>query len=173
MSIHTHRLAQTRAISWDGWATSARNVFISQSRFETEEPSPHTHPAMNSRVFWRSPRTGTKCITSSAASLSSLPILKSDNRVTVNVAATNINTPQSDRWPIVSCWSYASTLTILGMSPFIILHSSFYVAGGESQLPNRDRCRWVFFVSVQMSFIWWCHHDEFFCVFSRNYGMSG
>ena len=118
---------------------------VSQSRFEAEEPSPHKHPAMNSRVFWRSPRTGTKCITSSAASPSCLPILKSDKRVTVNVAATNINTSQSDRWPIVSCWSYASTLPILSMSPFIILHSSFYVAGGESQLPNRDRCQWVFF----------------------------
>ena len=135
---------------------------------------PHRiRPAMDIHVLWRTPRTGTKCITSSAASPSCLSILKSDERETVNVAAKNINTSQSDRWPIVSCWSYASTLANLGMSPFIRLRSWFYVAGGVSQLPNRDRCPWVFFVSVPVSFIWWCHHNEFFSGYSRNYGMSG
>ena len=37
----------------------------------------------------------------------------------------NVNTSQFDRWPIVSCWSYASTLPIFGMSPFIKLRSCF------------------------------------------------
>ena len=92
---------------------------ISQSWFETEEPSPHTRPAKDIRTFWRLPRTGTKCITSSAASPSRLPVLKE----TVNVAAKSVSTSQSDRWPIVSCWNYASTLPVLGMTPFIRLRS--------------------------------------------------
>ena len=150
-----------RSIQSSTISTWLENVPV--TRFEAEVHPPHILPAMEIHVFWRSPRTGTKCITSPAASPSCLPILKSDERDTVNVAANMFNTSQSAGWPIVSCWSYASTFQILGMSSFIRLHSSFYVAGGESQLLNRDRCRWVFFVSVQVSFIWWCHHDEFFC----------
>ena len=75
---------------------------VSDTRFEAEVPRPHMLPAVDIHVFWRSPWTGTKCITSSAASPSCLSILKSDDRETVNVAAKNVNTSQSDRWPIVS-----------------------------------------------------------------------
>ena len=39
---------------------------LSDTRFEAEA-SPHIPPAMDIHVFWRSPRTGTKCITSSAS----------------------------------------------------------------------------------------------------------
>ena len=70
---------------------------VSQSRFEAEEPSPHIRPAVDIRVFWRSPRTGTKCITSSALSPSCIPIFKSNEREIVNVPAKNVNTSQSDR----------------------------------------------------------------------------
>ena len=62
--------------------------------FEAEVPPPHIRSSVDIHVFWRSPRTGTKCITSSAASPSCLPILKSDERETVNVAA-KMSTPPS------------------------------------------------------------------------------
>ena len=42
-------------------------------------------------------RTGTKCITSTAASPSCLLILISDERETINAAAKHVNTSQSDR----------------------------------------------------------------------------
>ena len=119
---------------------------------------------LSSTFFIRSPRTGTKCITSSAASPSCLPISKSDERETVNVAAKNVNTSQYDRWPIVSCWSYSSTLPILGMSPFIRVRSCFYVWNITAAKPS-PRCQLVFFVLVRASFIWWCHHGEYSSLF--------
>ena len=68
---------------------------VPDTRFEAEVPPSHIRSSMD--VFWRSPRTGTKCITSFAESPSCLTILKSDKRETVNVAAKNDNTSQSDR----------------------------------------------------------------------------
>ncbi len=144
---------------------------VPDTRFEAEVPPSHIRSSMDIHVFWRSPWTGTKCITSSAVSPSCLTILKSDERETVNVAAKNDNTSQSDRWPIVSCWSYASTRPILVVSSFIRLPSCFYVASGISQLPNHDWCQWVF-CWYRCHIIWWCHHDEFFSGSSRNYRMS-
>ena len=75
---------------------SVQQNSVPDTRFEAEVPPPHIRPVMDIPVFWRSPRTGTKCITSPAASPSCLPILKSDERETVNVAAKNVNTSQSN-----------------------------------------------------------------------------
>ena len=90
---------------------------VPDTRFEAEVPPSHIRSSMDIHVFWRSPWTGTKCIPSSAVSPSCLTIFKSDERETVNVAAKNDNTSQSDRWHIVSCWSYASTRPILAVCP--------------------------------------------------------
>ena len=57
----------------------------SDTRFEIEVPPSHIRHALDSHVFLRSPRTGITCITSSAASPSCLPILKSNERETVKV----------------------------------------------------------------------------------------
>ena len=64
--------------------------------FDDEMPPSHIRPAMDIHVLWWTPRTGTQCIISSAASLSCLQILKSNRRETVSVAAKNVNTSQSD-----------------------------------------------------------------------------
>ena len=64
---------------------------VPDKRFESEVTPSHIHSSVDIHVFWRSPRTGTKCITF-AVSPSCLPIFKSDERETVNVAAKNDNT---------------------------------------------------------------------------------
>ena len=72
-------------------------TIITDTRFEAEVPPPHIRSSIGIHVLWRSPRTGTKCITSSAVSPSCLPIFKSDERETVNVAAKMSTPPSSIR----------------------------------------------------------------------------
>ncbi len=84
---------RSKHLSW----TCFHQNSVPDTRFEAEVPPSHIRSSMDIHVFWRSPRTGTKCITSSAVSPSCLMILKSDKRETVNVAAKNDNTSQSDR----------------------------------------------------------------------------
>ena len=94
---HPHTTKSEKTPGRLNYNSSGTDEQVQLAMFSSEEPSPYTRPAMGIPVFWRSPRTGIKCITSSAMSPSCLPIFKSNERETVNVAAKNVNTSQFDR----------------------------------------------------------------------------